>query len=252
MRIFRQLGRLAGSTITHVSYRILLAVPSNNHVRYFATFCITTGTYVPIGVIIAWCACASPRAEARSSRTDWLLSCAQSRLRNQEGGGDAAVYGDRTMRKRAGVASVPRNGGSAIPVSGLSLISVARTLTYVRRRQQRIRRDLRAGLPGRYGRRRPHGASWPRVNLMFVVEEALTVHPLQVSYRVENQRRDRRYGKPVYNASVDTSVLADKVRQDIADNGIQASVSRTDCIRSLTSPCRLPTSVIRRDAEVGV
>lgn len=36
--------------------RLLLVVPSNEHVRYFACFCITSGTYTTIGLIIAWCA----------------------------------------------------------------------------------------------------------------------------------------------------------------------------------------------------
>jgi hypothetical protein len=36
-------------------YLLLLTVPYNVHVRYFAVFCITSGTYTAIGVIIAWC-----------------------------------------------------------------------------------------------------------------------------------------------------------------------------------------------------
>jgi len=37
-----------------VGYLILLFVPTNLHARYFATFCITSGTYTSIGLIIAW------------------------------------------------------------------------------------------------------------------------------------------------------------------------------------------------------
>ncbi|KAF9077413.1 major facilitator superfamily domain-containing protein [Rhodocollybia butyracea] len=37
-----------------VGYLILLVVPTNLHARYFATFCITSGTYTCIGLIIAW------------------------------------------------------------------------------------------------------------------------------------------------------------------------------------------------------
>jgi hypothetical protein len=33
----------------------LLTVAHNNHVRYFATFCIVSGTYTTIGLVIAWC-----------------------------------------------------------------------------------------------------------------------------------------------------------------------------------------------------
>lgn len=39
-------------TMTH---RLILVVVDNNHVRYFATFCIVAGTYTTIGIIIAWC-----------------------------------------------------------------------------------------------------------------------------------------------------------------------------------------------------
>jgi hypothetical protein len=41
-----------------------------------------------------------------------------------------------------------------------------------------------------------------------------THHDLsQISYRIENRRRDRLYGKPVADARVDMSDLADKVCQ---------------------------------------
>jgi hypothetical protein len=33
----------------------LLTVAHNDHVRYFATFCIVSGTYTTIGLVIAWC-----------------------------------------------------------------------------------------------------------------------------------------------------------------------------------------------------
>lgn len=36
-------------------FRLLLAIPSNNRVRYFATFVVTSGTYTMNGSIIAWC-----------------------------------------------------------------------------------------------------------------------------------------------------------------------------------------------------
>ncbi|RDX44403.1 MFS general substrate transporter [Lentinus brumalis] len=42
------------SVVAAVGYVLLLTVPSNNHVRYFATFCIVSGTYTMIGIIIAW------------------------------------------------------------------------------------------------------------------------------------------------------------------------------------------------------
>ncbi|KAJ7247876.1 MFS general substrate transporter [Mycena haematopus] len=41
-------------TISGIGYVLLLAVPNNVHVRYFAVFCIVSGTYTTIGLIIAW------------------------------------------------------------------------------------------------------------------------------------------------------------------------------------------------------
>ncbi|KAJ6542417.1 major facilitator superfamily domain-containing protein [Mycena sp. CBHHK59/15] len=42
------------STISGVGYVLLLTVRHNVHVRYFAVFCIVSGTYTTIGLIIAW------------------------------------------------------------------------------------------------------------------------------------------------------------------------------------------------------
>ncbi|OCH86496.1 MFS general substrate transporter [Obba rivulosa] len=42
------------STVAAIGYILLLTVESNNHVRYFAVFCITSGTYSVIGLVIAW------------------------------------------------------------------------------------------------------------------------------------------------------------------------------------------------------
>jgi sugar phosphate permease len=37
-----------------IGYLIVLVVPTNPHARYFAVFCITSGTYTSIGIVIAW------------------------------------------------------------------------------------------------------------------------------------------------------------------------------------------------------
>ncbi|KAF5357247.1 hypothetical protein D9756_006669 [Leucocoprinus leucothites] len=42
------------SGIGGIGYLLMLTVLDNNHVRYFATFCIVAGTYTTIGIIIAW------------------------------------------------------------------------------------------------------------------------------------------------------------------------------------------------------
>lgn len=43
------------SALGGIGYLLLLTVPDNNHVRYFAVFCIVGGTYTVIGMVIAWC-----------------------------------------------------------------------------------------------------------------------------------------------------------------------------------------------------
>lgn len=42
------------STISAIGYLLLLVLHSSKHARYFAIFCITSGTYTSIGLIIAW------------------------------------------------------------------------------------------------------------------------------------------------------------------------------------------------------
>ncbi|EKM50888.1 uncharacterized protein PHACADRAFT_262766 [Phanerochaete carnosa HHB-10118-sp] len=42
------------SVLGAVGYLILLLAAHNIHVRYFATFCITSGTYTIIGILITW------------------------------------------------------------------------------------------------------------------------------------------------------------------------------------------------------
>lgn len=53
-------------SIGGVGYLLLLVVHHNQRVRYFATFCICSGTYTTIGIIIAWC-------ESRHSFSRWKL-----------------------------------------------------------------------------------------------------------------------------------------------------------------------------------
>lgn len=45
---------MAASAIGGIGYVLLLTVANNEHVRYFATFCIVGGTYTTIGLVIAW------------------------------------------------------------------------------------------------------------------------------------------------------------------------------------------------------
>ncbi|KAH7887020.1 major facilitator superfamily domain-containing protein [Phlebopus sp. FC_14] len=50
----RGLAVAAACAVGTIGYLLVILVPNNMHVRYFAVFCITSGTYTAIGVIIAW------------------------------------------------------------------------------------------------------------------------------------------------------------------------------------------------------
>jgi len=50
----RGIFRFVACTTAGIGYVILLAVPSNVHARYFAVFCIVSGTYTTIGLTISW------------------------------------------------------------------------------------------------------------------------------------------------------------------------------------------------------
>jgi hypothetical protein len=58
---------------------------------------------------------------------------------------------------------------------------------------------------------------------------------LQISYRLENRRRDRLYGKPIADATVDTTELADEVCQRVARNYLVLHAHRLT--RPFTGPC---------------
>ena len=45
------------SSVAAVGYLLLLTVLGDNSVRYFAVFCVVSGTYTTIGLTIAWCPC---------------------------------------------------------------------------------------------------------------------------------------------------------------------------------------------------
>ncbi|KAH8103759.1 MFS general substrate transporter [Phellopilus nigrolimitatus] len=50
----RGLFMIGANMVGGFGYLLLLVVPTNVHARYFAVFCITSGTYTTIGLIIAW------------------------------------------------------------------------------------------------------------------------------------------------------------------------------------------------------
>jgi len=131
-----------------IGYLLLLTVPNNNHVRYFATFCITSGTYTVIGVIIAWF---------------------------------AHNLGSET-KKATGIPMYMAIGQCG-SVLGSHLFPTADGPRYIKGFAVSCALEFLAAICG-------------------II--------LTISYRIENTRRDRKYGKPDRDATVDTSELADK------------------------------------------
>ncbi|KAI0676438.1 MFS general substrate transporter [Trametes maxima] len=144
----RGLFTAAASALAGIGYVLLLSVPSNNHVRYFATFCITSGTYTTIGVIIAWFAHNLGSETKKATGIPMYMAIGQC----------GSVLGSHLYPSTEG----PRY------IKGFAVTCA----------------------------------------LQFVA--ALAALILTMSYRLDNKVRDSKYGKPVPDAPVDTSVLADK------------------------------------------
>ncbi|KAI0819921.1 MFS general substrate transporter [Trametes gibbosa] len=138
----------AASALAGIGYVLLLSVPSNNHVRYFATFCITSGTYTTIGVIIAWFAHNLGSETKKATGIPMYMAIGQC----------GSVLGSHIYPKTDGPQYMR---GFAVTCA-----------------------------------------------LQFVAALAAVI--LTISYRIENKRRDIKYGKAMPDAPVDTSELADK------------------------------------------
>ncbi|KAI0763076.1 MFS general substrate transporter [Trametes elegans] len=136
------------SAVAGIGYVLLLTVPSNNQVRYFATFCITSGTYTTIGVIIAWFAHNLGSETKKATGIPMYMAIGQC----------GSVLGSHLYPATEG----PRY------IKGFAVTCA----------------------------------------LQFVAAIAAII--LTISYRIENRRRDAKYGKPDPNATVDTLELADK------------------------------------------
>ncbi|KAI0805980.1 MFS general substrate transporter [Irpex lacteus] len=141
---------IIGSTITcGIGYALLAAIANNNHVRYFATFLITSGTYTTNGLIIAWY---------------------------------AHNLGSETKK----VAGTPLY--QAIGQCGAILA------THL--------------FPSTEGPLYHKGFT---VSCCLMFASSIAALVLTISYRMENARRDRKYGRVVdRDAPVDTRELADK------------------------------------------
>ncbi|KIM91500.1 hypothetical protein PILCRDRAFT_670 [Piloderma croceum F 1598] len=144
----RGLYMAVASVVGSIGYILLLTVHDNEHVRYFATFCITSGTYTTIGIIIAWF------AHNLGSETKKATGIPMFNAIGQCG----SILGSHIFPKTEG----PRY------IRGFAI----------------------------------------SCGLQFLAAFCAVV--LTISYRLENRRRDRLYGKPVADARVDTAELADK------------------------------------------
>ncbi|KAJ7717634.1 MFS general substrate transporter [Mycena maculata] len=134
--------------ISGIGYVLLLAVPANVHVRYFAVFCIVSGTYTTIGIIIAWFAHNLGSETKRAAGIPLFMSIGQC----------GSVLGTHIFPLTEGPRYIKGFGISC------ALEFLAAVLSLV----------------------------------------------LSISYRMDNARRDKLYGKPHPNSRVDMTQLADK------------------------------------------
>ncbi|TDL18778.1 MFS general substrate transporter [Rickenella mellea] len=140
---------IAGSSfLGGIGYLILLTVHHNQHARYFATFCITSGTYTTIGLVIAWYAHNLGSETKRATGIPMFMAIGQC----------GSILGSHIYPSTEGPKYIK---GFAISCA-LELLAC----------------------------------------LMGLV--------LSISYRMDNNRRDRLYGKPSPQEKVDTSEFADK------------------------------------------
>ncbi|KII87878.1 hypothetical protein PLICRDRAFT_112035 [Plicaturopsis crispa FD-325 SS-3] len=140
---------MAGScALGGIGYVLLLSVPDNEHVRYFSTFCITSGTYSTIGILIAMYAHNLGSETKKATGIPMFMAIGQC----------GSILGSHIFPATDGPTYMK---GFAISC-GLEFLGA----------------------------------------ILCVV--------LHVTYRIENARRDRKYGKPEPGARVDTQELADK------------------------------------------
>ncbi|KAJ8081894.1 hypothetical protein PM082_007740 [Marasmius tenuissimus] len=131
-----------------IGYLILLVVPTNLHARYFATFCITSGTYTAIGIIIAWYAHNLGSETKKATGVPMFMAIGQC----------GSVLGSHLLPKT----EEPRY------IKGFAVCCALEFLA------------------------------------------TLCALILTISYRMDNARRDKKYGVPDPDEKVDVSELADK------------------------------------------
>ncbi|KAI5122100.1 hypothetical protein M0805_002222 [Coniferiporia weirii] len=140
---------MAGSCVLGaIGYLLLLFVRTNEHVRYFAVFCITSGTYTTIGLTIAWYAHNLGSESKRSAGIPLFNAIGQC----------GSILGSHIYPSTEG----PRYIKGFAITCALEFLAAACALI------------------------------------------------LSLSYRWDNRRRDRLFGRPKPDARVDTSEFADK------------------------------------------
>ncbi|KAG7085858.1 hypothetical protein E1B28_003392 [Marasmius oreades] len=144
----RGIFMMIATAIGGVGYLILVLVPTNISVRYFATFCITSGTYTSIGIIIAWFAHNLGSETKKATGIPMFMAMGQC----------GSVLGSHLLPKIEG----PRY------LKGFAVCCALEFLATI---------------------------------CSFI---------LTVSYRMDNARRNKKYGVPLANTRVDVSELADK------------------------------------------
>ncbi|KAJ6498573.1 MFS general substrate transporter [Mycena vitilis] len=144
----RGIFMVIASLISGVGYVLLLAVPFNVHVRYFAVFCVVSGTYTTIGLILAWFAHNLGSETKRATGIPLFMGMGQC----------GSVLGSHIFPLTEGPRYIK---GFAISCA-LDFVAAALCLG------------------------------------------------LSISYRMDNARRDKLYGKPTSKGRVDTTQLADK------------------------------------------
>ncbi|KAJ7634655.1 MFS general substrate transporter [Roridomyces roridus] len=143
----RGIPMFLASCISGIGYVLLLAV-KNVHVRYFAVFCIVSGTYTTIGIILAWFAHNLGSETKRATGIPIFMAIGQG----------GSVLGSHIFPLTEG----PRYIKGFAICCGLAFLPAILSIV------------------------------------------------LSISYRMENARRDKLYGKSDLNKRVDTSELADK------------------------------------------
>ncbi|KAK7678322.1 hypothetical protein QCA50_018670 [Cerrena zonata] len=131
-----------------IGYLLLLTVHENQHARYFAVFCITSGTYTVIGIVIAWTAHNLGSETKKATGIPMYMAIGQC----------GSVLGSHIYPAIEG----PRY------VKGFAVTCALEFLA------------------------------------------AICGIILTMSYRLENKRRNQKYGIPDPDAAVDTTELADK------------------------------------------